>query len=128
MCESADHIQLASGKKIHYNKCPNYILRKKISIIEFVELGKKAKLAGREGFNLTTIHLFWNWKKLALDPNYARQIVNESKKLDYGLLCSDFKIVLQACYDTLSKVALPGDIDDEIVATSEIKERELVTA
>jgi hypothetical protein len=118
---------LLNGANIPYSLGADWILRHGLKLNHLIEEGKISPGISY-GFTISAIHLFPDWRLLTNNPDYARQIVIESKKLDYKSLCSDFKIVLQACYDTLSKVALPVDTDEEIVATSEIKNRELVTA
>jgi hypothetical protein len=126
MCGHSKFVVLQQ-QKIPYELAADWILRHNLSLASLVEEGKKL-IYTRYGFTIPLIHLFPDWKLLANNPNYARQIISESKKLDYEDLCSDFKVVLQACYDTLSNVDLSSDIKVETVTEIKTLDRELVTA
>jgi hypothetical protein len=115
------------GNKLHFSKVVNWIINKHGSISEYLASGRRVATYAA-GYDLLTLPYFHDWQRLTNDEKYAREIAIEAEKLDSTTFTNEFKTMLQACYETLSKVDLPSGPIEEITAIPSTKVRELVVA
>jgi hypothetical protein len=88
---------LKSTGKFHPHTAVNYILNTDKSIVDFVGEGVGVK------FKLYNFHFLHNWKRLAKNLDYAKQIVKEAEKSKPSRPCKAFSAVLKICQETIAQ-------------------------